>query len=242
MPTFNAEKTINDSIISVLNQNYKNWELLIIDDCSSDRTKEIIQEYVSIDKRIKLFSTDRPSGGPSTPRNIGIKNSQGKYIAFLDSDDIWLPNKLEEQLNFLLSNNYKFVYSNYEKISYEGKRNDRFIIVRNISTYNDTLKSCEIPCLTVLLDRYLIENRKFKNIGKEDYIMWLEILRDCNTAYNTGKIHALYREANNTRSSNKIKMIHQQWNVIRNIEKQNLIKSIYYLSTYLLKGYLKYLK
>lgn len=85
----------------------------------SDRTKEIIQEYVSIDKRIKLFSTDRPSGGPSTPRNIGIKNSQGKYIAFLDSDDIWLPNKLEEQLNFLLSNNYKFVYSNYEKISYE---------------------------------------------------------------------------------------------------------------------------
>lgn len=124
----------------------------------------------------------------------------------------------------------------------KGKRNDRFIIVRNISTYNDTLKSCEIPCLTVLLDRYLIENRKFKNIGKEDYIMWLEILRDCNTAYNTGKIPALYREANNTRSSNKIKMIHQQWNVIRNIEKQNLIKSIYYLSTYLLKGYLKYLK
>ena len=241
-PAYNAEKTINDTIQSVLNQTYSNWELLIIDDCSSDRTKDIILEYNSKDKRIKYFNTQQPSGGPSIPRNIGIKNSNGSYIAFLDSDDIWLPNKLEEQLNFLLSHNYKFVYSNYEKISYEGKRNGRFIIVRNISTYNDTLKSCEIPCLTILLEKSIIKNREFKNIGKEDYIMWLEILRDGNVAYNTGKVHALYREANNTRSSNKLKMIYLQWNVIRNIEKQNLIKSIYYLSTYLFKGYLKYLK
>lgn len=241
-PAYNAEKTINETIQSVLNQTYNNWELLIIDDCSTDKTKEIIHNYTSVDKRIKYFKTDKPSGGPSIPRNIGIKNSNGRYIAFLDSDDIWLPNKLEEQLNFLLSHNYKFVYSNYEKISYEGKRNNRFIIVRNVSTYNDTLKSCEIPCLTILLEKSIIENREFKNIGKEDYIMWLEILRNGNVAYNTGKIHALYREANNTRSSNKLKMIYQQWNVIRNIEKQNLIKSIYYLSTYLFKGYLKYLK
>lgn len=241
-PAYNAEKTINETIQSVLNQTYNNWELLIIDDCSTDKTKEIIHNYTSVDKRIKYFKTDKPSGGPSIPRNIGIKNSNGRYIAFLDSDDIWLPNKLEEQLNFLLSHNYKFVYSNYEKISYEGKRNNRLIIVRNVSTYNDTLKSCEIPCLTILLEKSIIENREFKNIGKEDYIMWLEILRNGNVAYNTGKIHALYREANNTRSSNKLKMIYQQWNVIRNIEKQNLIKSIYYLSTYLFKGYLKYLK
>lgn len=241
-PTYNAENTISETIQSVIAQTYKQWELLIIDDCSTDKTKDLIQKYTIKDIRIKYLCTEYASGSPSKPRNLGITHSVGKYIAFLDSDDIWLPNKLEEQLNFLLSNNYKFVYSNYEKISQDGKRNGRFIVVRNESTYRNTLKSCEIPCLTVLLDRYLIENRKFKNIGKEDYIMWLEILRDGNIAYNTGKIHALYREANNTRSSNKIKMIFQQWNVIRNIEKQNLIKSIYYLSTYLLKGYLKYLK
>lgn len=241
-PAYNAEKTINETIQSVLNQTFNNWELLVIDDCSTDNTKKIIQEYIATDKRIKYFKTEKPSGGPSIPRNIGLKNSEGKFIAFLDSDDLWLPNKLEEQLNFLLINNYKFVYSNYEKISFKGKRNDRFIIARNSSTYIDTLKSCEIPCLTVLLDRTLIGNRTFRNIGKEDYIMWLEILKEGNIAYNTGKIHALYREANNTRSSNKYKMIYQQWFVIRNVEKQNLIKSIYYLSIYLFKGYIKYLK
>lgn len=241
-PAYNAESTIEKAIESVLNQTYNDWELLIINDCSSDKTEEIIQNYSSKDRRIKYFCTERPSGGPSVPRNIGLKNSKGKYIAFLDSDDLWFPNKLEEQINFLLVNNYKFVYSNYEKISYDGKRNNRFIFVRNVSTYKDTLKSCEIPCLTILMDSSLIENRQFKNMGKEDYIMWLEILRDGTIAYNTGKVHALYRESNNTRSSNKFKMIYQQWNVIRNIEKQNLIKSIYYLSTYLFKGYLKYIK
>lgn len=94
----------------------------------------------------------------------------------------------------------------------------------------------------MLLERNIIKNKTFKNIGKEDYIMWLSILKDGTIAYNTGKIHALYREANNTRSSNKFKMIYQQWIVIRIIEKQNLIKCFYYLSTYLIKGYLKYLK
>ena len=241
-PAYNAERTINDTIQSVLNQTFDDWELIIVDDCSTDNTPNIVKDYMSYDKRVKYFTTECASGGPSVPRNLGIIKSKGDYIAFLDSDDLWLPNKLQEQLSFLVGHNYKFVYSNYEKISCEGKRSNRIIKGRDISTYQNTLKSCEIPCLTVLVDRKIIENRRFKNVGKEDYIMWLELLKSGNIAYNTQKVHALYREAKETRSSNKFKMIYEQWNVIRNIEKQNVVKSIYFICVYLIKGYMKYVR
>lgn len=242
VPAYNAAKTIDETIQSVLNQTFCDWELIIVDDCSTDETSDIVHDYLYRDARIIYLKTEYASGGPSEPRNVGIINSKGNYIAFLDSDDLWLPNKLQEQLSFLISHNYKFVYSDYEKISYLGQRNSRIIRCRSVSTYYSTLASCEIPCLTVLVDRKIIENKRFMNVGKEDYIMWLELLRDGNIAYNTGKIHALYREASNTRSSNKFKMICQQWNVIRNIEKQCFVKSIYFMFIYLIKGFMKYLK
>lgn len=242
VPAYNAEHTINETIQSVLNQTFSDWELIIVDDCSTDNTSTIVHDYLYQDKRIKYFKTESASGGPAEPRNMGILNSLGRYMAFLDSDDVWLPNKLQEQLAFMVSHNYKFVYSDYEKMSYDGRRNNRVVRCRNISTYYNTLKSCEIPCLTVLVDGKIIKNRRFNNTGKEDYIMWLELLKDGNVAYNTQKVHALYREARNTRSSNKIKMICQQWNVIRKIEKQNVIKSIYFISLYLMKGFIKYIK
>lgn len=242
VPAYNAEETINDTIQSVLNQTFDDWELIIVDDCSTDETSRIVYDYLCRDKRILYFKTECASGGPSEPRNKGIINSKGKYIAFLDSDDLWLPNKLQEQISFLVSHKYKFVYSDYEKISHVGKRDNRLIKCRSVSTYYNTLASCEIPCLTVLVDRRIIENKRFVNAGKEDYIMWLELLRDGNVAYNTGKVHALYREATNTRSSNKFKMVCQQWNVIRHIEKQSFVKSIYFMSIYFIKGCMKYIK
>lgn len=241
-PCYNSSLFITTTITSVIDQTYQNWELLMIDDCSTDDTAHIINDFCRQDARIKYLKTNKASGSPALPRNIGLQESKGRYIAFLDSDDVWFPCKLEEQLNFIIDNNYSFVYSNYEKMSFEGLRNKRIVKAKEISNYGDLLKSCEIPCLTVILKKKIINKKRFKHLGKEDYVFWLEILKTGVIAYNTNKIHALYREAKKSRSSNKIKMILQQWDILRSIENLSFCFSVYYLFTYALKGFVKYLK
>lgn len=241
-PCYNAVPFIAQTIESVIAQTYPNWEMLIVDDCSTDRSAEIIQTYVDRDSRIKYFKTDCPSGSPSLPRNIGLEQAQGECVAFLDSDDAWLPTKLEEQIAFMERGSYGFVYSDYEKMSWEGRRAERLIRMREISSFWDTLESNEIPCLTVLLCKELIGEIRFKSIPKEDYAFWLEILRKGYKAYNTGKVHALYREARNSRSGNKLKMFVQQWYVLRQVEGVKKIPAVYFMLIFTWKGLLKFLK
>ena len=219
VPCYNAENTIKATIQSVLLQTYSNWELLIVDDCSTDDSVKIINQYSIKDPRIKLLSTDKNTGSPSEPRNIALEAAKGQYIAFLDADDTWLPNKLEEQLEFLEMNDFDFVYSNYEKMNYQGKRNNRIVCARSVSTYWDILESNGIPCLTALLRRKIIGDIRFQQTPKEDYVFWLTIMRTRNvTAYNTNKIHAIYRESKNSRSGDKWDMIRKQWYVLRMVE------------------------
>lgn len=241
-PCYNAGTTIAQTIESVILQSYSNWEMFVIDDCSSDNSADIIKSYVSSDARIRYIKTDKPSGSPSKPRNIGLDYANGDYVAFLDADDIWLPDKLKEQLELAESANVAFIYSDYEKISNEGIRNERFIRMRATSTYWDTLESCSIPCLTVLLRRDIIGNTRFKSIAKEDYAFWLEILRQGNTAFNTGKIHALYRESPRSRSANKFEMFKSQWHILREIEGVKMVVAIYFMILFAVYGFAKYIK
>lgn len=242
VPCYNADKFISQTIESVIAQTYRNWELLVIDDCSTDKTSDIVLSYCQKDHRIKLYHTDTQSGGPSFPRNRGIQLSKGNLIAFLDADDIWLPNKLSEQVSFLLINDYDFVFSNYEKISENGSRNNRVVRMKSVVNYSMMLRSSEIPCLTVLLKKSLIKNKYFKAVGKEDYLLWLEILKKGGGhAYNTCKVHALYRERLNSRSSNKFLMLYQQWVILRDFERLNLFDAVYCLVTYMVRGIRKYM-
>ena len=242
-PCYNAEKYIAKAIDSVINQTYSDWEMLICDDCSTDNSCKIVEYYCKLDNRIKLFKTDRNTGTPAEPRNIGLKKSQGEYIAFLDADDIWLPEKLEYQLKFINTHNYYFVYSDYEKINSEGIRNNRIITVAKKSNYKTILKSCDIPFLTALLKKDIVSNMFFIAKPKEDYIFWLQLLKTSNiTAYNTNKVLALYRESNDSRSSNKLKMIKNQWDILRKIEGLPYLHTTYYILVYLFKGFVKYIK
>lgn len=241
-PCYNAQIYIAQAIESVLSQTYPYWELLIVDDCSTDDSAEIILSYAKQDNRIKYFKTDYPSGSPALPRNIGIENAKGEYVAFLDSDDLWLPNKLKEQISFLEENKYDFVYSDYEKMSWDGIRNERIIRASKVSTYKSTLRSCDIPCLTVLLRKDIIQNIRFKDVCKEDYVFWLEILKAGYIAYNTGIVHALYREASESRSGNKFRMAREQWRILRRIEKVNFLSALYCILFYSVKGFMKYIK
>ncbi len=241
-PCYNAAASIGRTIDSVLAQSYPNWEMIIVDDCSTDRSLDIVKDYSCKDPRIKYFKTDSASGSPSVPRNIGIENSNGKIIAFLDADDIWLPDKLKEQVQFLHDNNCQFVYSNYEKIDAAGKRSHRQVIMPLRSNYWDVLETCTIPCLTALLTKDIIGNTRFKSIPKEDFAFWLEILKKNVDAYNTGKVHALYREQQTSRSSDKFAMIRNQWYVLRKVEGVKTVVATYFMIKYLLYGFLKYIK
>ena len=242
VPCYNAEQYIDDCINSIIQQSYSRWELILIDDCSTDSTFEKINSFCRKDERIKIMRTKAPSGGPSHPRNLGLSMVRGDFVAFLDSDDMWLPTKLEEQIEFALLNNYDFVYSDYEKISHSGKRTNRILRMPSCQSYRDILGSCNIPCLTVLIRTKLIEHRLFRNVGKEDYLFWLHILKAGTVAHNTGKVHALYRENPKSRSSNKIKMVYEQWVILRDFQKIPLFFACYFLVTYVCRGFCKYIR
>ena len=149
MPAYNAEKYISESIDSVLAQSYQNWELLITDDRSSDNTQRIVEDYCINDKRIKLF-INKENGGAGVARNNSIKEANGRFIAFLDSDDQWLPEKLNKQITFMLKNNYAFTFTAYQKI--KGKQLLSKVIPPLYTTYNRLLGSNVIGCLTVVYD------------------------------------------------------------------------------------------
>ena len=187
-PCYNAGNYISHAIDSVLNQSFQDWEMLIVDDCSSDGSYQIIESYASKDLRIKCFKTDEPSGSPSIPRNIGLDNAKGEYIAFLDADDIWLPDKLEKQLQFMDANGFSFVYSDYEKINHLGVRKHRLVKMPEASSFWDVIETCTIPCLTVLMTREIIGDTRFKYIPKEDFAFWLDILKQGLTAHNTAQV------------------------------------------------------
>lgn len=240
-PCYNGALYIADCIASVRAQTYEDWEMLVIDDCSTDNSAEIIKQYAKEDSRIKYLRTPRPSGSPSSPRNIGIENARGLFIAFLDSDDMWLPCKLEEQYLFLKENNYEFIYSNYEKISCNGTRGHREVKSKSSCSYKNILKSCDIPCLTAVISRHLIGTTRFRQTPKEDYGFWLEILRTGVIAYNTGTVHALYRETPNSRSSNKLDMIRQHWIVLRSVGKVNVASAVYFMLIHSIKAFRRYI-
>ena len=239
MPVYNAGAYLKQSIQSVISQTYQDWELLVVDDCSSDNSALLIQQFVELDKRVKYFKTDKPSGSPTLPRNIGIEKAQGRYIAFLDSDDIWLPHKLEEQLPLFKNDDTVIVYSNYEKITEEGGRNQRLVIAPAQTNYKRLLHGNVIGCLTAVYDTKKVGKVYFENINHEDYILWLEILKKGFVGRNTETVEALYRVRSQSVSSNKWKALSWQWNIYVNIEKVGYIKAVYYFLCYALKAYKK---
>lgn len=238
-PCYNAELYISQAIQSVLAQTYSDWELIIVDDGSKDKTASIIRQFAEQDNRIKYFKTERPSGSPTLPRNIGVEHAQGRYIAFLDSDDAWMPNKLEKQLKLFEDEQTAIVFSDYEKMSEDGKRNNRIVKAPREVDYKHLLRSNVIGCLTAIYDTEKVGKMFFPHHAHEDYILWLSILKKGYMARNTGTVEALYRVRLSSVSSNKIRVLSWQWDIYRNVEKVGLLKSVYYFIHYAYKAYRK---
>lgn len=235
-PCHNSSRYIAECIESVIAQDYPHWEMLITDDGSTDDTVAVVERYASKDSRIKLFRLHKASGSPAAPRNNSIRMAQGEYVAFLDSDDLWMPGKLSQQVEFAQKNNYAIVYSYYEKMTMEGKRNDRVVMTDGSYDYDKIIKTDGVPWLTLMFRRDVMEGQEFIKAEKEDYIFLLALLRRGYTAYNTRKVHALYRETLTSRSRNKFKMLCEQWHIIRTYESLPLHIALHCIIVYVFNG------
>lgn len=239
-PLYNCEKYIEETIQSVINQTYKNWEMIIIDDCSKDNGAKIVEKYRKIDNRIKLYKNEI-NQGVSFTRNKAINLSKGKYIAFLDSDDLWKKEKLEKQIYFMEKNNIVLSYTGYEKINSDGSLRGEIKVPKKLD-YNELLKNCLIGFLTAVYRKEDLKEFKFIRSKAEDYIFWLSVLKRIKTASGLQENLAYYRVLNNSRSSNKIDIVKFHWKIYREIEKLGLLRSIYYYVIYIKRGIFRFIK
>lgn len=242
-PNYNCGQFIAETIESVLAQTYQNWEMLIQDDCSTDDSIKIAEEYAKRDSRIKIQRNSRNSGAAVT-RNNAIRRSQGEYLAFLDSDDIWLPMKLERQLEFMKKYNCDFSFTRYEHISEEGKSlGEQARVIRHLS-YTKMMMHCWPGCLTVLYKQDAGNKIYAQDVKKNnDHALFLQVLRHCNNAMGIDECMALYRIRKGSISRNKFKMIDPYIKVLHEFERHNLLVSYFCVFTQtFVKLFMKYEK
>lgn len=239
MPSYNSSKTIISSIQSVLAQKYESWELLITDDCSSDDTLEIILSFSKKDERIKVFSFHN-NYGAGAARNNSIEKANGRYIAFLDSDDVWHEDKLMKQVDFMLTGHYGLTYTAYSKINVDGQVKKQIKPPAQVN-YNELLKSNVIGCLTAMYDVKMLGKVYMPLIRKrQDMALWLNILKKIDFAYCLSENLAFYREGHSSLSSNKFKVLKSQWSFYRDHLKLSFPLALYYFFNYIHRALIKH--
>lgn len=239
MPSYNSENFIEQSIKSVQEQTYPYWELIIVDDCSQDNSAKIIKEIAKQDSRIKFIKL-KTNSGAAVARNTAIKIASGRYIAFLDSDDLWLKDKLNLQIEFMKKNGLSFTYGSYRLMD-EFNNDMGCFVTKGEITYNSMLKTCSVGCLTAIYDVSQLGKIYMPNADKrEDYATWLKILKKIKVTKGCLEPLAIYRRHRKSVSANKIKIAFYQWRFYRDIEKLSWFKSVYYFMNYMFYGLIKY--
>lgn len=232
MPCYNMEKYISDTIASVRKQTFPHWELVIVDDASTDRTVDIVKSYQNQDDRIRFFVKPTHSGIADT-RNQCLKMAQGRYLAFLDSDDVWYPEKLEQQLQFMTERNIGFSYSSYDCIDDSGNPLHKTVKAKCDLDYESYLRNTIIGCSTVMLDKSVVGEVIVPNFRtSEDTATWLNILKKGFLAYAIEQPLTSYRIRQHSASSNKLKASTDLWRVYRQNEKLPLFKVLVCFSSY----------
>ncbi len=230
-PCYNSADFITATLDSIVNQTYKHWELIIVDDKSSDNTIEIIEDFAQPHSNIKLIRLAK-NGGVANARNVALDHVTGKYVAFLDSDDVWKPEKLSRQVDFMEEHNLPMTFCAYHRIDEAGEIISRKIPVPTSVNYNQLLSHNVIIFSTSLTLKSAIGDLKFKKAGHEDWIFWLDLFKKCGKGYGINEPLALYRIRSNSVSSNKLKVIGYTWKILREHEKIGLFKSMYLFSKY----------
>ena len=226
MPAYNVERYIREALESVYKQTYEKWECIVVNDASEDHTGEIIQEYCLKDSRFQCIELEK-NRGAAIARNKAITEAKGKYLAFLDGDDIWAADKLEKQIQFMEDNQYDFTCTCYGKIDENGRMLNRVVKVKPQYDYSEILKNCPGNSTVIYnchkLGKMYAEDIKRRN----DFVMWLKVIKKAVTAYGLSDLLTYHRERTDSISFKKIALIRYQWVVYRNIEQLSVIRCIY---------------
>lgn len=239
-PAYNSEKFISETIESVIAQTYTNWEMIIVNDNSSDNTEKIIEKYSQLDSRIQVINLNVNSGA-AVARNKALEFAKGRFIAFLDSDDRWKKDKLNKQLKFMIDNNYGFTFTDYEYLKDTNYTKEKVFKVPKTLSYSQSLKKNDIGCLTVIIDKNIIGDFRMPLVRRgQDHLTWLMLLKKGHVAYGLSENLAEYRKVYGSLSNNKFRALKRQWNNYRNEVKLPLFKCIYYYMFYVLNNIKKY--
>ncbi|MEL6918268.1 MAG: glycosyltransferase family 2 protein [Bacteroidota bacterium] len=232
-PAYNSEKFIAETIDSVREQTYQNWEMLIVDDCSTDNTVAHIEKIAKVDSRVKL-SINPVNSGAAVTRNKGLEMAKGRFIAFLDSDDKWYKNKLALQVEFMLSRNIPISFTSYGIINENGETLNK--TVKSVASINywEHFKNTIIGMSTSMIDTDVV-GRDFTFVNmrtRQDCYLWITLLKRGHIAYGMENVLSDYRVREGSISSNKIKGAQKVWHLYYGMEKLGFIKSLYYFSFY----------
>lgn len=239
IPVYNASKYIRKTIESVLNQTYKDIEIVLVDDCSKDNSKEIIDEFIKNHQNI-VYHLQEKNTGAAVARNKALDLAKGRFVAFLDSDDLWYPEKIEKQLSLMVNKDIAFCYTAYEMIDDNDNLIKGKIKILQKAEYKHLLKRTMISTPTVLLDRQLIGDLKMplRRTG-QDYAFWLLLLRNVDAAYGIDEALVKVRRRGNSLSANKFRNIQDVWSIQTKNEKINPFIATYNTIWYVINAFMK---
>lgn len=241
-PAYNCEKFIEETILSVRNQTYQNWEHIIINDGSSDNTQVILNEYADKEKRACIIELEH-NGGIAKARNKGIACAKGEFVAFLDSDDQWKQDKLEKQVKFMQDSRVLFSYTSYDVIDEQGRFIKQIIPARMRVNYKQLLYTNVMACCTIMIETNLIKKEEMPEIKHEDYATWLNVLRkNPIEAVCLQESLSLYRKVKTSVSANKLKTIGWNWKIYYHNQGLGICTSLKYLLCFIVLTSIKYIK
>jgi teichuronic acid biosynthesis glycosyltransferase TuaG len=240
IPVYNAERYITETLESALLQTYKKIEIIIIDDCSCDNSFQVIEPYIKESEKVRYQRLVQNSGA-AVARNKGISLAKGRFIAFLDSDDIWVANKTEKQLTLMKNINAAFSFTAIEMIDEEGKIIKSKRKIKEVVDYNILLKNTIIACSSVIIDRYITGDFQMPLMRSfQDYATWLMLLRRGIVAYGLDDVLVKYRKRRGSLSSNKLESIKKIWRIYTQYENISIYKAAYYLMNFVFNAVKKH--
>lgn len=238
-PAWRAARFVGETISSVQAQDHAQWEMFVVDDCSPDDTVAVVAHFAERDPRIRLIRQPR-NGGPAAARNAALDAATGRYLAFLDSDDLWLPTKLSAQLAFMREQRIALSYTEFRRISEDGSRTGDRVRVPDSLTYRQLLCNTSIATSTVMIDRTLAGEFRMKKTYYDDFTAWLEILRRGHVARGLHEDLMRYRVVGKSISRNKLRSAAMVWRAYREVEGLGVIDSSWCFLNYAVRGSLKY--
>lgn len=228
-PTYNCAKFIAETIESVQAQTYENWEMVIVDDCSKDDTKAVVERYMATDSRIKYHCL-KVNSGAAVARTKAMELAQGEHMAFCDSDDLWLPEKLQQQLAFMQETGHAFTCTAYEQIDEQGQSLERVVRTITKTDYNRLLLDCPVGNSTVMYNVAAMGKFQVPDIRKRnDDALWLQMLKKEKYIWGMPDVLMRYRIRSNSISSNKLKVIKYHWILYRQIEHLSVFRSVFHI-------------